>query len=228
MGFRRRGRRRGPRLRWFTPELWNASSPQVYATEIVGAAAPEFTTATSMARMVYGSAPFAGVVNASGALTGKQLAELQRWRLLRVVGRMVWYLSIDTAIDMSVAGGQVTVWWAFVRWHTEESGQPDTPFPVLATRDDQDEKPVIIAQDVWRTNYPIGTTLEPGVHPLAAEPPLYSLIDKTMRRPFANEQDLFLATQIGIGTNGIAGIPNGLEVNLTGLLNLRVLGNFNR
>lgn len=228
MGFRRRGRRRGPRLRWFTPELWNASSPQTYAQASVVGDQPEFTTDPTMARMVYGSAPFVGVVNALGALTGKQLGELQRWRLLRVVGRMKWYFNTDSPIDMTVAGGQITVWWAFVRWHTEENGNPDTPFPLLATRDDQDEKPVIIAQDVWRTDYPISTTLEPGSHPLAAEPPLYSLIDKTMRRPFANEQDLFLVTQLGIATNGIAGIPDAADVSLSGLLNLRVLGNFNR
>lgn len=233
MGFRRRRtfRRRGGSLRWFTPNLWNGALPALYASETVTTpgGTGEIVTAPAVTHVLRGSSPFPGMNNSAGILSGKMLAERQYWQALRVVGRMNWYFTADDEIDMN-SGGIITVWWGLVRSHTNENGVPDTPLLALEDEENQDEKPLILAQDVWRTSYPAGTLLQPGtLHPLAGEPPLYSMVDKTLKRGFRNEQDMFLTCQLGVTTWGNAtGIPFDTELHLHGAHSLRLLGRFGR
>lgn len=237
---RRKGgfRRRRSGLRWFTPNLWNASAPQVYTADTSGAGpVSEFTTRTALTPLLRGTAPFPGVTNAAGLLAGTMLAERQYFSLLRIVGRMHWWVDVsfdDIGSTMAWSrGGCLSVWWAIVRRGTDEDGRPDTEstgiFPELATRDNQDDKKLILAQDVWRTKIPAGTTAwsDTSIHALDAEQPLDSMIDIRLKRSFRNEQDVYLAVQLGIANFG-DNIPGGTTFQLAGLSNLRVLGKFGR
>lgn len=228
-------RRRFSRMRWFTPALWSHSNPAPFATHTVPSAGPyqQVAIPPGFARVLSGTAPFQGVNNSAGILTGRILAERQYYNIRRIVGRMEFFLSTDSPLDMESEGGAIRVFWALLRMHTDELGQPDeksdgTAVIDVSESEDQDEKAYIIAQDVWTTAYPIGTQLAAGTHSLAAAPPLYSLIDKTMRRSFRNEQDLFLATSADITTFGGNGIPSNTALELRALVNLRPLGTFGR
>jgi len=233
MAYRRRGtfRRRKSFLRWFTPNLWNASNPQLYS-QFIGNGANEQTSEVALTNLCFGSAPFPGVVNPAGIRAGVMLAERQYFSIRRVVGRMRWFLEQDDDV-IPMQRTIITVWWAIVRMNTDENGQPDAQalgnFPSLSIRDNQDDKKMILAQDVWRTVVPPGGPSLPDgkLFELEAEPPLFSMVDKTMKRSFRNEQDIFLATQFGVFWGDT--IPaSGTEVNLKGLLNLRMLGAFGR
>lgn len=226
---RRFSRRRSSGLRWFTPNLWNDPQPAVYSTDTFGGGGAVSLTGTPVATQVLrGSAPFPGVTNSAGLLAGKILAERQYFQLLRIVGRMSWYFSLTEQVDMP-NGGLVQLWWAIVRMNTEESGIPDVNTIIdLSDEEEQDDKKTILAQDVWTTSYPLGTSLAAGtLHAMAADPPLFSMIDIKLRRPFRNEQDCFLVTQVGVHANGNA-LPAGEDITLRGKLNLRVLGRFGR
>lgn len=230
-----RFRRRKPSFRWFQPNIWtDGGSIGQYSTVVTGgaASASAFTT-PGLTRILSGSAPFPGVVNAAGTLAGRILAERQYYRMRRIVGRLNFYLQTDKSINMEAEGGVIQVFWGIVRIPTDEQGVPDekgagTVIVDLRDAADQDAKEFIIAQDVWTTNYPIGTILPAGTHALAADPPLYSMIDKTMRRSARNEQDLFLWTAMSIQTLGANGIPATTDLNLGVLANLRPLGSFGR
>jgi len=229
MAYRRKGfRRRSSRMRWFTPNLWNATQPQLYTTLIAAGGLSEQTSEVALTNLCYGSAPFPGVLNAVGIRAGAMLAERQYYNIRRVVGRMRWYWSASDECTVR----QVSVFWAIVRMATDENGQPDAQalgnFPSLAVRDNQDDKKLILAQDVWRTFYQTPQAVT-GINQLfecEAEPPLYTMVDKTMRRSFRNEQDIFLATQLGVVFE--TPIQNGEEVRLGGCVNLRMLGTFGR
>lgn len=237
---RRKGgfRRRRSGLRWFTPNLWNASLPQQYNSDTSGAGpANEFTTRTTLTPLLRGTAPFPGVTNAAGLLAGAMLAERQYFNLLRIVGRMNWEMVVefDDPGDTITwpEGGCVSIWWAIFRRGTDEDGRPDTEaagtFPELAIRDNQDDKKLILAQDVWRTRIQRGASAWPDSshHWLDAEQPLDSMIDIRLKRSFRNEQDVYLATQVGIANFGV-NLPAGATFILNGLNNLRVLGKFGR
>lgn len=223
-----KGRRRGPSLRWFTPNNWNTAQPVVVNTQANWQAGNAlFISDTAMLPLLKGSAPFPGVTNAAGRLAGTQLAERQYWRLKRIVGRLEFYMNFSEEAVFS-QGLTFRVHWAVVRWHTDDGGAPDTPFIDLSLRDDQDEKPVIIYQDTWTTDYPVGTSLSgaPAVHPLSSDPPLYNYIDIRTGRPFRNEQDLFLATQFTAYDHG--SIVPQRDVEMQAHINLRLLGTFGR
>lgn len=196
--------------------------------EVTGAASDRAIFDDAVTKVLAGDAPFPGVTNASGQLAGKMLAERQYYNVKRIVGRMSFELGTDKEISMP-NGGMVRVYWSLIRWHTDEQGIPDADLLTLYDGNDQDEKPIILAQDVWSTAYPVGTTLNEGFHQLAADPPLYSMVDKTMRRPFRNEQALFLLTTgfVHCYTNS-AGIPMTTELTLRSHINLRTLGTFGR
>lgn len=238
MAYRRRRsfRRRSSGLRWFQPNLWNASNPQLYAgiDPLVASAAEAFSE-VAVTPVIHGNAPFPGVNNAAGLLAGKVLAERQWLNIVRVVGRMTFYVDlVNPGVEVPFTnGGIVSVFWALFRMGTDEQGRPETEsggdFPALNVRDNQDEKSLILAQDVWRTSVPTGTTWLPGdalsfnVEP---EPPLYNMIDVRLKRSFRNEQDLYLATQFGIWNPDE--LPSGQGYELRGLVNLRPLGRFGR
>lgn len=229
--FRRSFRsRRGSGLRWFIPNLWSGNRYNtVNLAPTVPATGPDYVSDTSYTRLLSGSAPFSGVNNAAGILTGRILAQRQFWQLRRIVGRLTFAFSGDSEFLFS-AGAFMRVHWAIVRAKVNENGQPDEDtFINLVDPDEQDDKQQIIYQDVWQTDYPPGTTLGADeIHHLGAAPPLYSMIDIKTKRPVGNEQDVFLATQL----TGFAPFNNGFtvgtEIVLRSYFNLRVLGKFYR
>lgn len=226
-------RRRSSGLKWYTPALWNASTPQQYnITTAVGPATPEQYSNSALAPIIWGNAPFPGVVNAAGLRAGVPLAERTYLNIRRIVGRMNWYVEIQDAEVTFPLGGIASVHWAIVRMHTNEDGVPDEQasgnYPALATRDNQDEKAMIIAQDVWRTSIPPATTWPEGsLQFLAAEPPLYNMVDVRLKRSFRNEQDCYLMTQFGV-SKWSGDLTQSAVFVLHGLVNLRPLGRFGR
>lgn len=230
MSFRRRRRftRRGSGLRWFVPELWNGPQPGALGFGTIGAATSVYIGDTVYTRIVAGSAPFAGVTNAAGLLTGKMLEQRQMWCLKRLVGRFQFAFVPDDEIVLS-NGGHVRLHWAIIRAKVENTGVPDeNTFINLTEREEMDDKPTILYQDCWQTNYPVGTTLPTNSwNVLAAEPPLYSMIDIKTKRWFGNEQDLFLATQYTMFANN-GSLTAGAVINEYANLNIRVLGRFGR
>lgn len=230
---RRFTRRRGSSLRWFTPNLWSGTAPQLSQTINITPAAPEVYSTVALTPLLRGSAPFQGVNNAAGLLSGSLLGERAWYNIKRIVGRLAFFArSPDVEVPFDT-GGMVTVWWAIVRMNTDENGVPQTEasgnFPDLHTRDNQDDKKYILAQDVWRTPLPPATLWQENVlQNLAAEPPLYSLIDKTFKRSFRNEQDIYLATQFGVVRYNGANFQNNSTLELFALHNLRTLGTFGK
>lgn len=247
---RRRGsfRRRKSGLRWLQPNAWMASNPNLMGSTAVGSTTivDEFYSDPMLMPIVEGAAPFAGVANSAGLMTGKLLEARQYFKAIRLVGRLNFFWSIRALNESAETlhmpnGGVAAVHWALIRWPTSELGKPldmfintERAFSLLEN-EDQDEKKYIIAQDVWRTNYPVGTDLlmvQNGgeiPHPMAAEPPLYSMFDHRINRWVGNEQQLFIVAQFGVYTPGLSNqVGQTTEISGWALANLRPLVKFGR
>lgn len=217
-GFRK-FRRRRPALRWLAPTNWTDAQWDtiIPANAVVRVSANNLQSEVTMTNLIHGSAPFPGVNNAAGRLTGKILAEKVRYKLLRVVGRMRFGLqntNSTTGWELGFSGIQVALHWAIVRWETEEDGAPNTPFLDPSDRDNQDQKDNILAQDVWRWELPDNLVIPAGnaIVPLPPVGPLYDLVDLPFKRWVANEQDIFLAFSLSAFAQD--GVPAALDTSI--------------
>lgn len=238
MPFRRRMRRRRGGLRWFTPNVWSASSGittnvalgiTTPVFEVTGAGTDRNLNDIGICPLIKGGPPLPAAVNAAGREAGGQLAERQWWRVLRIVGRLAFQFVWTEAELVLTLPMFLTINWAICRLHIDEAGAADTPLPNLRARDTQDEKAIILAQDVWRHQFGTGHTFDPSsVEVVGSSPPLFSMIDIKTRRSLRNEQDLFLIWDASLFSPSNQIPTTSFESFLSPLVNLRTLGKFGR
>jgi len=197
-GFGRRRQFRS-RLRWAKPALWTGCTEQVIAdAEILSSPQDCVESAdTGVTAIIKGAAPFKGVTNAAGVLTGTILGERQTLGLVRLVGRLQFSLFMDGDDDVVVGpwGIRVEVFWGIQRVSVDDNGIPDEPVAQLNSDDDQDGKEHILYQDVWTTVFAPGQNLLSRTEiPLNQGAPLYDFIDiRPKKRRAGNEQAFVLS-----------------------------------
>lgn len=204
---RRRGgfRRRSAGTRWFQPGLWTQGQEAIVNDNLTSAPAQTFQQEPSLVSLLRGAAPFPGVNNAAGRLAGTMLAERQYYKINRVVGRLhFWAFTQIGGDDFTTQFGALCrVFWSIIRWNTDEQGVPDSQGPGQGFFDssvgtNQDERKIIVAQDVWSREFPPATQFNTDGQfwEIPGPGPLFNMIDLRMKRPVSNEQELFLCTTV--------------------------------
>lgn len=228
---RRRFRRRRGANRWFRPNVWTDSGglPTLNTTQAVPAASVVFSSDIQLTSLLYGTAPFVGVANAAGRITGAQLGERTWWKHIRTVGRLSFVLDTDS---QSTEAMGVDSWamlnWGLLRWKMDDTGAPTAPAPRLFSAEDQDER--WLYRDSW--------VIHPGTAPFnetqglvwAGPLPFGDYVDIRTRRFMGNEMDLYLVTQFAVflGTAGNRDFAPGEQLSMYSWGQLRVLGRFGR
>jgi len=240
MVFRRRFKRKRSGLRWFTPNVWSPAVPLstsgptgvgVPTFDSVGSATDRDLAALGTCPLIRGGAPLQPQVNAAGRDTGFVLQTRTYWKVMRIVGRLGWTFNWFTADTPLTRPAYISIHWVIARLKVDEQGVPSLP-DTLRSRDIQDEKFMILAQDVLHQEWD-GRTL-PGSEFQASgvyrvmQPPMYDMVDLKLNRWIANEQDLYLLWDASFFSPGADLPTSGFSASVTPWVNLRTLGRTGR